>query len=204
MASKDYIDMARKALREQKYLDALGLYDKAILQHSSNSDLVSEKGVVLFHLNKLKESLHWMDQAVKMDPKNPYRYSSRAFIKDANGLTKEAIEDYELCIALDPEDAVAYNNLGLLQEKLGRKLSAEKNFKKADELSQILEKNNISYSEITEQNTPVNIQKEINLDKNDLEQKGVFGIMKSVFTEKEMRKEFLAFIKGGLKKKSEP
>jgi tetratricopeptide (TPR) repeat protein len=37
------------------------------------------------------------------------------------GDIKGAIEDYEKTISLDPDDAIAYNNLGLLQEQLGYK-----------------------------------------------------------------------------------
>ena len=39
------------------------------------------------------------------------------------------------CIEIDPEDAVAYNNLGMLEEKLGRNTKANTRFEKADEIS---------------------------------------------------------------------
>lgn len=42
------------------------------------------------------------------------------------GDTEAAILDYEKAIKLDPEDAVSYNNIGLLQEKLGYKQKAQK------------------------------------------------------------------------------
>ena len=51
-------------------------------------------------------------------------------IKDYHG----AIADYEQAIALDPEDAIAYNNKGLVEEKLGRMEKAKASFKRADAL----------------------------------------------------------------------
>jgi len=44
-------------------------------------------------------------------------------------------ENYEKAIELDPEDAVSYNNLGLVEEKMGRKEKAQQHFSRADSLS---------------------------------------------------------------------
>ena len=90
--------------------------------------------VTQFHLKQLMNALANMNKAQELEPRNPYRYSSRAYIKDAIGDLAGAIEDYKMH-ELDPQDAVAHNNLGMLEEKFGRKQKAEKHFKKADEIS---------------------------------------------------------------------
>ena len=84
-----------------------------------------------------------MDYALGLEPNNPYRYSSRAYIKDWIGDIKGAIADYEVAVKLDPEDSIAYNNLGLLQEKLGYVDKAKSNYKRADQIAgvdELLEK----------------------------------------------------------------
>ena len=47
-----------------------------------------------------------MDYALGLEPNNPYRYSSRAYIKDWIGDIKGAIADYEVAVKLDPEDSI--------------------------------------------------------------------------------------------------
>jgi Tfp pilus assembly protein PilF len=85
-------------------------------------------------LNRNEEALSEFDRAVNLDPKNPYRYSSRAFFKDRTSDLAGAIEDYEIAIALDPEDAVSLNNKGIVEEKLGYIAKSKKSFEKADQL----------------------------------------------------------------------
>jgi len=53
----------------------------------------------------------------------------RAFLKSRMGETDGAISDYEKAIMLDPDDAIAYNNLGLAQEQKGFRDRAEKTSK---------------------------------------------------------------------------
>src|SRR5690606_3882624 len=72
--------------------------------------------------------------ALSMEPQNPYRYSSRAFLKDRMGDLKGAIADYERAIEIDPEDAIAHNNKGMVEEKLGFQEKSKQSFKKADDL----------------------------------------------------------------------
>lgn len=183
---------------------ALKSIEAALKLEPDNADLVSEKGVIFFHLKDLIESIKWMNKAVEIDPDNPYRYSSRAYIKDAMGDTHSAIQDYEKCVALDPEDAVAYNNLGMLEEKLGRKERALERFKRADELTRILSERGISIeSELPDDLKPRHIQNEIKEERKELKQKGIFGIIGDVFRDKSTRKEFFQFVRNGFKGKQE-
>ena len=137
-----------------------------------------------------------------LEPDNPYRYSSRAFIKDSMGDTEGAIQDYLKCIKIDPEDAIAFNNLGMLEEKMGRKTSAKKRFKRADELISLMdpESGQIKFAP-DETLKPRNIQKEINEERKQDIEKGITGIMLDVFRNKNTRKEFLEFVKSGMKGK---
>ena len=202
MNALQHYQKAQQLIINEQYKDALKEIRKAVALDPNNADFISEYGVVLFHLKRKLEAIEQLNKAQKLDPKNTYRYSSRAYLKDSIGDTQGAIDDYLKCIELDPEDAVAYNNLGLLEEKLGRKQQAEKRFKKADELSQILSENNISLESKTPEETvaPRNVQKEIQEERKEIEEKGRLGIMIDVFRDKKTRKEFVQFLKGGLKK----
>ena len=56
---------------------------------------------------------------------NSYRYSSRAFVKAHIKDVEGAIKDYQKAIELDPDDAIAHNNLGIILEQQGHKDQAE-------------------------------------------------------------------------------
>ena len=163
--------------------------------------LLNDDYVKMRRLSRKKDALLALNKALKLEPNNPYRYSSRAFIKDAMGDTKGAISDYMKCIELDPEDAIAFNNLGILEEKIGRQSSATKHLNKADELIQMLDENKISLQDDSENNfKPKNVQQEINQEKMTLKEKGRVGIILQVFKNSTTRKEFFKFIKDGIKK----
>ena len=54
-----------------------------------------------------------------------------------------AIADYEKAVELDPEDAITLNNLGLLEEQIGRMQSAKERFAAADAMDRILDESAI-------------------------------------------------------------
>lgn len=133
----------RTNVKLEKYVEALIDFDYALINEPHHANIHSEKGVAFFHLNRLDESLASMNMAQKIEPDNPYRYSSRAYIRAKSGDLFGAIEDYKVAIRLDPQDAVALNNLGMLQEQIGYKKDARKHFRKADEIA---DKNGINKS----------------------------------------------------------
>ena len=135
-----------------------------------------------------------MDEAVRLQPLKPYRYSSRAYIRGHFKLTQEAIADYEKAIELDPEDAVAQNNLGMLQEQLGYKNEAKKRFEIADDLME----NPKGNTDVGIQGEPLearNIQREINEAKKN---ESLWNELKSLKS-KEGRASFGKFVKSGFK-----
>jgi tetratricopeptide (TPR) repeat protein len=151
-------------------------------------------------LKRDEEALIEFDKVANLDPKNPYRYSSRAYFKDRIGDLKGAIEDYEKAIELDPEDAVSFNNKGLVEEKLGYKERSKKSFDKADNL--------VGYKPNTLETTP-EPQKEIEEDSAEntepekkLTTSYYLKTLGSLFSSSKTRKEFMEFIKGFFLKKN--
>lgn len=153
--------------------------------------LYSERGVSYFHLKDYKSSLVDMNKSVDLEPDNPYRYSSRAYIKaytDVDG----AIKDYEKATQLDPQDEIAYNNLGLLLERRGKMKEAQEKFKRSNKL--------MGYDPLkrTEKKEP-----EIKpIPMVNKEEDTMGAVMLNVFRDKKTRKEYFNFLKSFFKKKS--
>lgn len=155
--------------------------------------LLCERGISHFLNKDIDAALTDMNLAVTIEPNNPFRYSSRAYIKaetDVNG----AIADYEKAIELDPKDEISLNNLGLLQENAGKMNAAKKSFKKSNEL--------IGYD--PEKRTEKKEQRveKIDTDLTEENTNSLGKIMLSVFTSKNARQEYFQFIKSAFRKKA--
>ena len=114
------------------------------------------------------------------------------------------ITDYEKAIELDPEDAVAFNNLGLVEEKMGRMEKAKDYFEKADSLSGYPPKKE---AEVTPSETPNQTEKpkptrpNTPVFKPKLTMGHFMEVVQGIFTKSEVRKEFTTYIKGVFGKK---
>ncbi len=178
-------EKAKKAYDTGDFKQAHNLYEQAIKLDKKNSYLRYEKGMCLLKLNEKEKALGELEIASQLQPNNPFRFSSKAYIKAQLGHIDSAIEDYKKAIELDPEDIIAMNNLGLLEERKGRPANAQANHKKVEELL----KKNPSLSEIANQNPNVTKEESIPEPK-----KTYSSIIKSVFASKEGFKEFIAFL----------
>lgn len=153
--------------------------------------LLCDRGISHFHNKNVEAALKDMDQAIELDPNNPYRYSSRAFIR-AEVDVKGAMEDYEKAIELDPKDEISLNNLGLLLENAGKMKAAKKNYDKSNEL--------IDYDPKKRQEKTNETQELKNQKKPSQDSLG--KVMMSVFKSKETRKEYFNFLKAVFRKSS--
>ena len=117
---------------------SIALYTKAMEQDPKDCNLISDRAVAYLHLNEKENCFKDFDLALSIQPNYGYRYASRAFAKNHFGDIDGAVKDYEKAVEMDPEDAVAQNNLGLLLEQKGYKNAASERFKRADKLSKPL------------------------------------------------------------------
>lgn len=154
--------------------------------------LLCERAISLFKNEQLDLALQDLNKAVELDSKNPYRYTSRAYIRaymDIDG----AIEDYQKAIELDPQDEIAYNNLGLLQEQKGNFKAAKQNFKKSNKI--------LGYhpeKRLEKQNDKMNDNETLDF----LEEKtyhNSWELIIGIFTSSAVRKEYFKFLKNLLK-----
>ncbi|OFY93160.1 MAG: hypothetical protein A3K10_01760 [Bacteroidetes bacterium RIFCSPLOWO2_12_FULL_31_6] len=158
-----------------------------LIRLPDEATLFCERGISYFYNKNMNAALIDMNKAVALDPNNPFRYSSRAYIR-ANIDVEGAIEDYKKAIELDPEDAISLNNLGLLEENVGKMSSAKNRFNAANKI--------IGY--YPDKRDEIQENKKI---ENQSQEKNTIGkIMLNVFIAKATRKEYFAYLKSIFKK----
>lgn len=186
---------------KNEYQNAIDVLERIIGQEKQNADLFEKLAMSYFHLGKLEKCIDNLTKALLIEPNNPYRYSSRAFVRNGFNDVEGAIEDYQKAIHLDPKDAIAHNNLGLLLEKQGFEKQAESSFNKADNLApEFFQNQHENKSEKQAENLEINNEnssKKLSekVDDSKLE------TVKKVFTSKQHFFEFIDFVKNGFKLK---
>ena len=170
----------------EKYDQSVADLSAVIKRLPDEATLFCDRGISHFKNKSIKMALKDMDKAVELEPNNPYRYSSRAYIKAKTDI-EGAMADYAKAIELDPEDEIFYNNCGILQENAGRMKAAKKIFKKSDEIRTDTPQEGIKNAPQSKKN---------NSTENTTTQ--LLKIMWRVFTSKTVRKEYFQFLKSKL------
>ena len=172
----------------------------ALEKDPGNPEILYQRGMCYFHLKKKSLALLDLDAAVDAQSNYGFRYSSRAFMRDSFGDVIGAINDYKEAIKLDPEDAVSYNNLGVLEDKMGRRTISQGHYDKADSLLGV--SGNERMKEMTEKGTTINYDRPNNslpTPSLPLEESSLWKEIVKVFTDKKTFKEFVKFIKSGFR-----
>lgn len=216
---------AQELLDEQKFDKSLIAFNKALKLDPNHPDILSHRGVLYLHMNQKKKCFEDLELSLRLDKDYSFRYAALAYAKDYFGDLDAAIELYQKAVAVDPEDAISHNNLGLLMEKQGYQKKAKDNFEKADRLAEIQTDmiNKLDELESREDNfhsKKEGLEKEssnplpkpgtMNLPKGEpLQPKKMkadptktFGqVSKDLVTKKSVFKEFIEFVKNGFKLK---
>lgn len=156
---------------------------------SPDPDAMHDRAICHFHCEDKEEALEWLNQALSHQPDYSYRYSSRGWMKQALGDIHGAIEDYKRAVELDPDDAITWNNLGLLEEQLGYRQQAQERYEVSDELLGILKERGIE-SERPKQAEPIG-QKTVQA------QRSFWGELKRAACSAKGRQEVWLFIRNG-------
>jgi Flp pilus assembly protein TadD len=205
-------------VKENDFLTAIEHFTLAIQEDVNNVECYAERAVAYLNTNQFDLSMFDMHRCIEMEPNNSYRYSCRAFLKAKIGDTEGAIADYEMAIKLDPEDAIAYNNLGLVQETKGYRVQAQKSFEKSNDLigynpkrfdegelkkedpkkvMSAVDKHDHHSTEAIQPAAESNASAEMQSDETAQPSKG--QIAKSVFTSRSGFKDFWKFIRNGFR-----
>lgn len=211
MHNPDWIT-ANELVKARKWPEALQAFDRAFLELSNDPDFIHDRAVCMFQVGRKKEALSELNRAVNLQPGYSYRYASRAYIRNAMKDIMGAIEDYKKAIELDPEDAISLNNLGMLEEQLGYRKDADERYRAADELSRILKERGIDISrandelaegvltteEVQSTAGSSSIQEETTTQ-NTEQKSSLSGEIRKVLTQRSAFREFVVFIRNGLK-----
>ncbi|MEX2485006.1 MAG: tetratricopeptide repeat protein [Brumimicrobium sp.] len=213
MYINSYHKKAQELLDQGELKKSLAAFNRALKINENHPDILSHRGVVYLHLNQKKNCLDDLLLSLKLDETNAYRYASLAYARDYFGDLEGAIKDYQKAVEIDPEDAVSHNNLGLLLEKQGYQSKAQKNFEKADKLSQIQKEmfdklDEIEGKSAEEKSSEADsyIPKGEKLQPRKLtpdKQPTKKEVLKNVVTKKSVFIEFITFIKNGFKLKED-
>jgi Flp pilus assembly protein TadD len=197
---------ATSKLKEGQIDEAIELYTKALNEAPDDYNIISDRGVAYLHKNDKLRCFGDFNRAIQLQPNYSYRYASRAYAKKHFGDLEGAVADYEKAVELDPEDAVAQNNLGMLLEEMGYKKQSEKRFARADKLSEqengllnVMEGLEVSEKAVEAPNQETPIEDLSPSDKGSDETKTNSKEFKKVFTSKNQFKEFIRFIRNGFK-----
>ena len=179
-----------------EWAPALSEFDTLLSEGVRDGDLLHDRAVCIFQLGRQKEALQQLDEAVALEPDNPYRYSSRAWIRAALKDVDGAVEDYRKALELDPDDAITLNNLGLLEEQYGMRKAAQEKFKRADTLMGILRDAGVDPADAPEHSTD---DRPAETAAKPATPPTLLGEIKAVFTTPERRRDFVRFLKNGLR-----
>lgn len=201
MQDYTYYREAKELFDNKQFVEARKLYEKAVALHADDPNAWHDLAVCFLHLNQPLIALEKMDMSVKLQPDYSYRYASRAYIRSALKDLPGAIADYEKAIELDPEDAISYNNLGLIQEQLGYMSEAKEKFEIADELRQILDNENIDIEPeaIQEKKEVPHLPEAEPTGQEPETNSSVWKEISSVFTKSESMRDYLHFLKNGFR-----
>jgi tetratricopeptide (TPR) repeat protein len=194
------LNSATEHLKAGSYEKALEQFNALIKNEPPVADYYAYRGTVLLNLKRKKDALKDFDRAVELDAQYSYRYACRAFAKDALGDLEGAIADYRKAIELDPDDAIAHNNLGLLEEKAGNKNNAKRHFETADTLAQSFFSQDLTvHHDVEVEETIFEKHEEIEIQ-STLNAQTYFSELKKVFSSKNEFSRFVKFIKKGFKR----
>ncbi len=141
------MNRANRQYQLGKWEEAEKIYTKSVKRYPSNSLNWANLGIVQAELFKLGASEKSAQQALKLNPKNPYAhiaqgivYRNRTASSDMTWrnrreeLLQKAIEEFKTALKYDANNPDAYNRLGEVYRMQGRLIEADQAFSKAIEL----------------------------------------------------------------------
>ena len=196
------VEQGRSSAELGQWVSALIAYDNALNESdvwNADPDFLNDRAVALFHNERAHDAIGLLTEAIRLQPSYGYRFSARGWMKQALKDVNGAIADYEKAIELDPEDAITQNNLGLLEEQLGRLESAKQRFAAADQLDQVLTENDIPIETSEEPKPALPNPKKIAPEATSKRTVSAWSEVTKAITTSDGRKEFIDFVRNGFK-----
>ena len=116
--------------RESNQLDkALAAINKAIQLQPNNPNVYGQKWAVLISLKRYREAAAAINKAIELSPRAVF-YLVRGLVRFQSEDKQGAIDDFNLAIKFNPNDAYAYLGRGLVRSQLGDKQGAIQDYNK--------------------------------------------------------------------------
>jgi Flp pilus assembly protein TadD len=127
--------------REGNYADAIGFFDRAIEIDPDFAYAWYDRGVCLRHLGKDEEALRNIDRAVELAPGDEEFLFNRAELLKKIGILQQrpdileaAVRAYNRVVEINPDQADAWNGLGVSMRELGKDEQSRQYFDRAQDL----------------------------------------------------------------------
>lgn len=132
--SDDYSNSALIKSNLEKYEDALIDYQKSLEKNPQNKYSLNNLGYTYNLINEFQKAIIEFDKAIELEPEFAYAYNNRGLAKIKLGYEKEGLMDIEKSLKIDVSNSYAYRNLGIYYFDKCEYKTAQKYFKKANEL----------------------------------------------------------------------
>ena len=140
-AKVSYKEGLRLSLREGKHAEAIRFFDQAIEIDPSLAYIWHDRGVCYRELGKETEALRNFDKAVEIAPDDEEFLFTRGemlknigILRQKRNFIESAVQVLNRVVDLNPDQAEAWNSLGVCSRELGKELLSRQYFEKAREL----------------------------------------------------------------------
>jgi DNA-binding response OmpR family regulator len=137
-AKASYRDGLRLSFREGKYAEAIPFFDQAIEIDPTLAYVWHDRGVCYRELGKDNEALRNFDKAVELAPDDEEFLFSRGemlkkigILRQKRELLESAVITLNRVVDLNPNQAEAWNSLGVLSKELGKEQLSRQYYEKA-------------------------------------------------------------------------
>jgi len=118
--STSAIAQGDRLVKEGRYEESIGMYDRAIRMGSRPAMAWTAKGVAYKRLGRLDEAVRCHNAALKQNPKNEIAWCNKGDILFRAGHLETAIGCFDRAIEIRPKYAIAWNNKGAALARMGR------------------------------------------------------------------------------------
>ncbi len=133
--TEEYLQQGRDKLSEQRYAEALSLFEEALRIDPSLHEAWNAKGVAAFELAQHTQALNAFNKAIELAA-NDYRYFyNRGNVQRKLNAHLAAYEDYTTALALDTTHYEVYLNRALTQVALKKITESLADFDRAARLT---------------------------------------------------------------------
>ncbi len=107
-------------IQQERYEEALAVYDQALALNSTLAEAYSNKGSLLWNLERHEEALAAFERACDLEPENADFYMSMGDLLQVMERDEEALAAYGTAQRLEPDNAECCAQQGELLQELGR------------------------------------------------------------------------------------